>query len=137
MRRLVHAPLRRPRPPSLLGHDYGDGAVEGAAAPALEQERYLGHDKVGLRILYAPVGLAAHERVQDLFEVLQGLRVPEDLAAERPAVHAVLFKDVPPEAFYDPRDSFFIFGEEVVHDLVRRDRLGAQSTEHIHEGALA
>src|SRR3712207_7478187 len=45
-----------------------------AAARTLEQERYLGHEQVGSRILYAPPRLAAHERVQDLLEVLQGLR---------------------------------------------------------------
>src|SRR5919112_215589 len=59
-RRLVHAPLCGPRPPALLGHDDGDGVVEGAATPPLEQERYLGHEDVGTGGLYTPVGLAPH-----------------------------------------------------------------------------
>jgi hypothetical protein len=136
-RRLVHAPLCGPRPPVLLGHDDGDGVVEGAAARALEQERYLGHEEVGTGSLYAPVGLAPHERVQDVFEVPQGLSVPKDLAAERPAVYSPLFKDVLPEAFCDPGDGLLVFGEEAVDDLVGRGRLGPELAEQTHEGALA
>src|SRR5918997_1079487 len=123
-RRLVHSPLCGPRPPAPLGHDDGDGIVEGAAAPPLEQERYLGHEDVGTGGFYTPVGLAPHERVQDVLEVLQGLCVPKNLAAERPAVYAPPSKDVLTEALCDPYDGLLVLGEEAVDDLVGRGRLG-------------
>src|SRR5215216_3734838 len=136
-RLLVHTPLGGPRPPPLLGHGYGDRVVEFVAAPTLEQEGYLGHEEVGGGGRYAPLRLAAHQRVQDLLEVPQGLRVSEDLAAERPAVHTALAQDVISEALYDAGDRLLVCGEEVVDNLVGRDGFGAQAPEHIHEGALA
>src|SRR5215207_1660714 len=45
----VHTPLRRPRPPPPFRHRNRYGVVEGAAAAALEQERYLGDEEVGAR----------------------------------------------------------------------------------------
>src|SRR5215210_623823 len=44
-RLFVHAPLGGPHPSPLLGDGDGDRVVAGAAAPALEQERYLGHEE--------------------------------------------------------------------------------------------
>ena len=56
--------------------------------------------------------------MQDVLEVSQSLRVPEDLAAERPAVHAPLAPDVVPESLDDAGDSRPVLREEVVDDLV-------------------
>src|SRR5215210_3476709 len=136
-RHLVHAPLRSPRPPSLLWHDHSHGVVVVRAASTLEQERHLGHEEVGLGGRDAPLCLAAHEGVQDLFEVVQGFGVPEDLAAEGPAVHATLAEHVAPEAIDDAGDSLLVPGEKVVDDLVCRYRLGAELAEEPDEGALA
>src|SRR5215207_6011546 len=132
----VHTPLRRPRPPPPFRHRNRYGVVEGAAAAALEQERYLGDEEVGARGRYAPVGLAAHEGVQDVFEVPQGLRVAEDPVAERPAVDALFAKDGCSETLHNLRYRLPVFGEEVVNDLVGRDGLGTELAEQADEGAL-
>jgi hypothetical protein len=64
--------------------------------------------------------------VEDVLEVREGLRVSEDLAAERAAVDAPLAKDIFPETFDDLGYGLQVFGEEVVDDLVGRDGLGAE-----------
>jgi hypothetical protein len=74
--------------------------------------------------------------VEDLLEVGEGLRVSEDLAAERAAVDASLAQDVFSETFDDPGYGLPVFGEEVVHDLVGRDGLGTEFAQQPDEGAL-
>src|SRR5215207_3586053 len=141
-RRLVHAPLRGPGPAPLLGDDDGDRVVVVAAALTLKEERHLGHEEVGYGGNHAALRLAAHEGVQDAFEVPQRLGVAEDLAGEGSAVHApnfehVALEHVAPETLDHSGDRLFVFGEEVVHDLVGRDGLCAELAEEADEGALA
>src|SRR5215211_7122845 len=136
-RLFVHAPLGGPHPSPLLGDGDGDRVVEVTAAFALAQKRYLGHEEVGVGGRNAPLRLAAHERVQYLLEVSQGVRVPEDLAAESPAVYTPLAQDAISEALDDAGDRLLVRGEEVVDYLVGRDGLCAQAPENPYEGALA
>jgi hypothetical protein len=64
--------------------------------------------------------------MQHLFEVPQCPCVTEYLAAEGPAVDAVLSSYTIPETFDDPGYRPAVVLQEVVHDLIGRGRLRAR-----------
>src|SRR5215217_4077341 len=134
---LAHAPLLCPPPTSLLRHRDSHGNVELAAALALEEERYLGHEELRAGDPSATLRLLTHPRVQDLFEVLQSFGVPKDLPTQSLAIYPLLAAHAFPEA---PRNGCYrliVARQEIVDDLIGGDGLGPAIAEHLHESALA
>src|SRR5918993_31212 len=125
-RRLVQAPLRSPRTASLFRHRDGHREVEVPPSARLEEQRYLHNEHLLPRGLDSPVGLAAYQRMQYLFQVPQCPGVTEYLAAEGFAVDTVRSSDTFPEAFDDPGYRPAVVLHEVVHDLIGRGSLRAK-----------
>src|SRR5688572_29335159 len=137
-RRLVQAPLLRPRAAPLFRHRDRHREVEVPASARLEQQRYLHDEELRHRSPDTPVGLATYQRMQYLLQIPQCPGITEYLAAEGLAVYPVRSSDTFPEAFDDPGDSLPVVLQEVVHGLIGRGRLRArQLTQKADQRALA
>src|ERR671912_899823 len=135
---LVQAPLRSPRTAPLFRHRDGHREVEVPPPARLEEQRYLHNEDLHPRGLDSPVGLAAYQRMQYLFQVPQCPGVTEYLAAEGFAVDTVRSSYTFPEAFDDPGNRPMVVLQEVVHDLIGRGRLCArQFTQKADQRTLA
>src|ERR671913_286882 len=137
-RRRVQAPLRSPRTAPLFRHRDGHREVEVPPPARLEEQRYLHNEHLPPRGLDSPVGLAAYQRMQYLFQVPQCPGVTEYLAAEGFAVDTVRSSYTFPEAFDDPGNRPVVVLQKVVHDLIGRGRLRArQFTQKADQRTLA
>src|SRR5919107_2260894 len=75
--------------------------------------------------------------MQDLFEVPECLRIPEDHLAQSLAGDTLFTAHLFPEAFGDAGDSLIVLSQQVVDHLVGGDGLGAELVEKFYKGTLA
>src|SRR5215211_5996531 len=75
--------------------------------------------------------------MQDLFEVAQCLRIPEDHLAQSLAGDTLFTPHLFSEALGDASDSLIVLSQQVVDHIVGGDGLGAELVEKFYKGTLA
>lgn len=133
---LIDAAILRPFPTTFLRRRYRDSNVERPAASSLEEQRYLDHEDLRLRGRRAPVGLLSNQGMKYALQMLQSIRISENFPSESFAIYARFAADLFSEALDDTGYGFRVAGEQVMDDLVPRDRLCAKVAEHPNKGAL-